>query len=201
MAQSIYELQLAAQEEPEQPPSPSSQPPHTPSSVAFGISREQNSRRFFRGYEHADPHVPGPGAYNPSRPIGLDSKKFSFSPRCRDPTKQPTPGPGAYDPRTQLNRTGNYFLSRNSGACIFAPVSSHRFQCRGQNQRPGPGVYEPKLGMNTTGHYFFSQFRSTQASTFSKSPRVSERKSLQTPGPGAYRLPSAFETRRNRHLL
>jgi len=201
MAQTIYELQLAAREESEPASSPRTQVSHRPGSAAFGISREQNSRRFFRGHEHADPLVPGPGAYNPSRPLGLDSKKFSFSPRCRAPVTQPTPGPGAYDPRDQLNSTGHYFLSRNSGACIFAPVSSRRFQPGGQRQRLGPGVYEPKLGMNRTGHYFFSQYRSTQASTFPKSPRASLRQSLQTPGPGTYHLPSAFESRRNRHLL
>lgn len=201
MAQSIYELQLAANEDSDQAQSPRAQPDLRPVSAAFGISREQNARRFFHGFEQPNPHVPGPGAYNPGRPIGLDSKKFSFSPRCRNPSAHTTPGPGTYDPRTQLNSTGHYFLSRNSGACIFAPVSSRRFHSERLKQRLGPGVYEPKLSMNTTGQYFFSQFRSTQASAFSKSPRLTLRKSLNTPGPGSYRLYSAFETKRNPRLL
>lgn len=173
-------------------------------SAAFGISREQNARKYIPGERRTDPDVPGPGSYNPLKPLGYDSKKFSMSPKDKSRHLEATPGPGAYEPRTELSSTGKYFFSRyqNSRACVFSPKSSVRFKPgKNREDRLGPGVYRPKLEMNTTGTYFFSQFRSSQVSKFSRTPRDAPRKSLTTPGPGTYQLPTSFQLHVSRHLL
>ena len=185
--------------------------PSSPS-FSFGVSREQVSKRFIENHPKPDPSVPGPGTYNPLKPLGTDQLKYTIRPRTSAQSLfsgNSNPGPGTYAPKTGMSSKGEYFLSKykNSGACSFSPTSSVRFMKpnRAVISMPGPDRYRPKVGMSDNGEYFVSRFKSSMCRTFSHSSRISQpeeiSKRLDTPGPGSYRIPSEFGYYVSKHAL
>jgi len=172
-------------------------------SHSFGISREQVEKQYVEGHFKADPAIPGPGTYNPMKPLGAEKAKYSMRPRTTANSMfagNRNPGPGTYAPKTDTNSKGEYFISRyrNSGACTFSPKSWVRFTgpSRTLLHSPGPDAYRPRVEMSGKGDYFVSSFRSSMCRTFAHGTRASPppdaKKPEETPGPGSYRLPSEF---------
>ena len=84
-----------------------------------------------------------------------------------------TPGPGAYEPKTNLSKTGEYFVAKfkNSNAPSFNLPSLPRFKESKKETVPGPGAYTLKVGISDPSASFISGFKSPKTRTFYHSDR------------------------------
>jgi len=128
---------------------------------------------FIEGAPNKEPNIPGPGNYNPNKPLGHDSLKFSLRGKGLSrthSTSNSSPGPGEY-PVDTLNPSGHYPLSqtRNPTNILFSASKGKRFNYQGNNnfftssvpKTPGPGQYDSKPIINGNGNYFDSKIKSS----------------------------------------
>jgi len=93
---------------------------------------------FIEGMPNSEGGIPGPGNYNPTKPLGHDSLKFSLVGKGirKDggSASQRSPGPGEY-PVDVFNPTGHYPLShtRNATNIMFSASKGKRFKYEGIN--------------------------------------------------------------------
>ncbi len=91
---------------------------------------------FVEGSPNRDGNVPGPGNYNPNKPLGNDALKFSIKGKGlkrSGSTSNRLPGPGEY-PVDSFNPTGHYPLSQNKNAVniCFSASKDQRFIYQGK---------------------------------------------------------------------
>jgi len=84
----------------------------------FGAGREAYAKCVFPATKNiADKSVPGPGAYENSRIIAVDAKKYTMSPKTifQDAVslekRKDVPGPGQYEAPVTLAANGKYNVS------------------------------------------------------------------------------------------
>lgn len=135
---------------------------------------------------------PGPGNYEPYKPLGYDAKKFSLFGRTWNKNWKKKiqghdiPGPGQY-PHLQINTTGKYptSLFENSPQSSFS--KSNRFNYN-YSKYPPPTAYDPyPFFHNFHGNFFNSTYRSQVPKSLGDRPRDFYTSiTSTTPGPGSY---------------
>ena len=78
--------------------------------------------------------TPGPGSYEPLKPLGLNKPKFALKGRIRRIDAEDTPAPGAYSP--------SFGLTQYTGYAKISFGTGERSDFGKKEWGPGPGAYE-----------------------------------------------------------
>jgi hypothetical protein len=96
--------------------------------------------------------VPGPGTYDPLKPLGESALKFQLKSRLdyfeteKVEKRRNIPPPGTYDDCQGIEKTGTYNFNsewNNSKAARWGPVHDRfKYVKTTRDMTPGPGNYE-----------------------------------------------------------
>lgn len=97
-------------------------------------------------------NIPGPGNYEPYRPIGVESKSFKFSKENKfvdkKPIRESTPGPSEKSTGLTKSKTIGNFSKINSKYVSENTLTNTIYK---SNNFPGPACYTPRKQISSIG--------------------------------------------------